>query len=66
VPNNSTTQSNYTQHLDKVVINLPNVKNYDEFLSAMKRDKNFERLVQSMTIDRVAGGSSLAKGKSIR
>ena len=66
VPNNSNVQSNYTQHLDKVVFNLPNVKNYDELLSAMQKDKSFEKLITSMTIDRIAGGSSLAKGKSIR
>ena len=66
VPNNSSVQSNYTQYLDKVVFNLPNVQNYEEFLSAMRRDKNFERLVQSMTIDQVAGKSALGKGKSIR
>ena len=65
-PNNSVVQSNYTQHLDKVVFNLPNVKNYDELLAAMQKDKNFERLILSMSIDRLAGKSSLAKGKSIR
>ena len=66
VPNNSTVQNSYTQYLDKVVFNLPNVHNYEEFLSAMKKDRNFERLVQSMTIDQIAGKSSLGKGKSIR
>ena len=66
VPNNSTIQSNYTQHLDKVVFNLPNVKNYDELLSAMQKDKNFERLIDSMTFDKMTGKSSLSKGKSIR
>lgn len=66
VPNNSTVQSNYTQYLDKVVFNLPNVQNYNEFLSALRDDKNFERLIQSMTINQIVGGSSLAKGKSIR
>ena len=66
VPNNSSSKNSYTQYLDKVVINLPNVKNYEQFLSAMKKDRNFERLIQSMTIDQIAGGSSLGKGKSIR
>lgn len=66
VPNNSTVQSNYTQVLDKVVFNLPNVKNYDELLSAMQKDKNFARLIESMTIGQIAGKSSLAKNKSIR
>ena len=65
-PNNSNSQNNYTQYLDKVVFNLPNVKNYEQFLTAMQKDKNFERLIQSMTIDQISGKSSLGKGKSIR
>jgi hypothetical protein len=66
VPNNSNVQNVYSQHLDKVVFNFPNVKNYEEMLAAMQRDKRFERLVLSMSVDRIAGKSSLAKGKSIR
>lgn len=66
VPNNSTVQSNYTQHIDNVVFRMDNVKNYEEMLSAMQKDKNFERLILSMSIDRLAGKSGLAKGKSIR
>lgn len=58
--------NSYTQNLDKVVFNFPNVKNYDELLSSMQRDKNFERLVLSMTIDQVAGRSALSKGKAVR
>lgn len=66
VPNNSTVRNNYTQHLDKVVFSLPNVKNYEQLLTQMQKDKSFEKLIMAMTIDRVAGGSSLAKNKSIR
>ena len=66
VPNNSNINNNYTQNLENVVFNLPNVQNYSELLSAMQKDKNFEKLILSMSIDRLAGGSSLAKGKSIR
>lgn len=66
VPNSSNSNNNYTQHIDNVVFRMDNVKNYDEMLSAMARDKNFERLVLSMSIDRLAGKSSLAKGKAIR
>ena len=46
--------------------NLPNVKNYNELLAEMQRDRNFERLISSMTIDRLAGKSALAKGKAVR
>lgn len=66
VPNNSNVQNSYIQNLDKVVFNMPNVHNYQEFLSEMQKDKNFERLVESMTIGKIAGKSSLAKGKAIR
>lgn len=59
-------QTNVEQNFDKIVFSLPNVKNYDQFLSQMQRDKNFERLIMSMTIDQIAGKSSLAKGKAIR
>ena len=63
---NGNSQASYTQSIDNVVFNLPNVKNYNELLSEMQKDRNFERLIMSMTIDRVAGKSSLAKGKAIR
>ena len=66
VPNNSNTQSNYTQHIDNVIFDMKNVKNYEELLSAMQKDKNFEQLILSMSINRIAGKSSLAKGKAIR
>ncbi len=66
VPNNSTVQNSYTQHIDNVVFRMDNVKNYEQLLSAMQKDKNFERLIVAMTIDKLSGGSSLAKGKAIR
>ena len=66
VPNNSTVQNSYSQHIDNVVFRMDNVKNYDEILSQMQRDPNFERLITSMSIDKLAGKSSLAKGKAIR
>ena len=53
VPNNSTVQNTYTQHLDNVVFSFPNVKNYDEMLAAMQKDPNFERLVESMSIGKL-------------
>ncbi len=65
-PNNSTIQNSVTQNFDQIVFSMPNVRNYDEMLTQMQRDPNFERLVASMSIDRLAGKSSLAKGKAIR
>lgn len=66
IPSNGSNNNTYVQNLDKVVFSLPNITNYSEFVSALQRDKSFEKLVKSMTIDRLAGGSSLAKTKSIR
>lgn len=66
IPNGSNVNNNYTQNLESVVFNLPNVQNYNELLSQMQKDKNFEKLILSMSVDRLAGKSSLAKNKSIR
>ena len=66
IPNGANVNNNYTQNLESIVFNLPNVQNYNELLSQMQKDKNFEKLILSMSIDRLAGKSSLAKGKAIR
>lgn len=66
VPNNSNVNNNYTQHFENVTFSMPNVHGYSELLAEMQKDKNFEKLILSMSIDRIAGKSSLAKGKSIR
>ena len=66
IPNGSNVNNTYSQHIDSVVFRMDGVKNYDEMLAQMQKDKNFERLVLSMSINQIAGGSKLAKGKSIR
>lgn len=66
VPNGSNVQNNITQNLDKVVFHLPNVKNYNELVAEMQRDPKFDKLIKAMTIDQIAGKSSLGKNKSIR
>ena len=66
VPNNSNVKSNYIQNFENVTFSMPNVHGYNELLTEMQRDKNFEKLILSMTIDRIAGKSSLGKGKSVR
>lgn len=58
--------TNITQNLENVVFSLPNVRNYDELLRQMQKDRNFERLINSMTLDKVAGKNSLSKSKAIR
>lgn len=66
VPNGSNVQSNYTQHFENVNFNMPNVHSYNELISEMQRDPKFEKLILAMTLDQLAGGSKLAKGKAIR
>lgn len=66
VPNSSNVQSNLVQHFENVTFSMPNVHGYNDLLKEMQRDPKFEKLILSMSIDRIAGGSKLAKGKSIR
>lgn len=46
-------------------INIPidHVENYEDFMNQLKKDDKFEKMIQSMTTDRLAGGSKLAKNK---
>jgi hypothetical protein len=66
VPNNSNVSNHTIQNFEQIVFSMPNVRNYEQLLAEMQKDKNFERLISAMTVDRIAGGSSLAKNKSIR
>lgn len=65
-PISGSSNNSYTQNIDKVVFNMPNVKNYDDIIRQMSKDKNAQRLLQSMTIDQIAGGSKLAKYKAVK
>ncbi len=42
-------------------VNLPNVMNYSDFKYAMQHDRNFEKMVQAMTVGAASGGSALKK-----
>lgn len=47
----------------KLDITLPNVKNYEEFKRDLTNDKQFEKVLQAMTIDRLNGANSFGKYK---
>lgn len=47
----------------KMNITLPNVTDYDSFVTQLKHDKRFEKLVQNLTIDRALNKNSLSKNK---
>ena len=49
--------------IDTLNFDLPNVTDYQSFVKAAQSDPNFEKMVQSMTVNKIAGGSSLAKYK---
>ena len=52
-------------NLENVNFNLPNVKNYEEFIYAMQHDTKFEQFIRSISTDRIFGGSSLKKYRTM-
>ena len=52
-----------TTTVGDVNITLPNVTNKQEFVSWLKNDGQIEKIIQSMTVGRIAGGNSFAKMK---
>ena len=48
---------------NQISIELPNVKNYDEFKKAMKNDSEMEKFWQEITIGQMMGNNSLKKNK---
>ena len=42
---------------------LPSVKNYDDFVNQMQKDKRFEKIIQGMTVDVMSGKSNYSKMK---
>lgn len=55
------TGSNIKNSIDMEIV-LPNVSNYNDFMNSARSDPKFEKLVQAMTVDRLAGRN--AKGKN--
>ncbi len=44
-------------------ISIDHVEDYNDFVEKLQKDRQFEKLVRSMTTDRLTGGSALAKNK---
>ena len=67
VPFSGYLSMNHVVNIDN--INLPNVTNAKEFskelLRIYQKDMDFERLVKSMTTDRLAGGGRLGKHRIV-
>ena len=51
------------RQVGEVSFNLPNVRNYEEFMRRMQRDDKFEKMICDMTIGRINGGSQFSKLK---
>lgn len=47
----------------QVTIPIDHVQDYEDFMNQMRKDGKFEKMVQSMTVDRLVGGSKLSKNK---
>lgn len=60
---NEDNSSSVVNQFDNLTFNLPNVQNSDDFIKEMATNKKFEKMVCAMTVDRLNGGSSLAKYK---
>ena len=61
---NINSNSNDTYQVENEInINLDNVTSYQDFVYAMQHDKNFEKMIQDMSINQLFGGSSLKKYK---
>lgn len=56
--NNTTIESNI-----QFTMTLPGITNYEEFKSKMVKDKDFEKRIQAMSVDLLAGKSALSKYK---
>lgn len=46
-----------------VTFAIDHVQDYNDFVRQLRDDKNFERMISSMTVDRLVGKSALAKKK---
>lgn len=55
--------TNITNNFGDVNIPIDHVQDYSDFMNQLKKDPKFEKMVQSMTTDRLVGKSSLAKHK---
>ena len=46
-----------------ITIPIERVEDYNDFVNQLRNDRQFEKLVQAMTVDRAVGKSALAKNK---
>ena len=60
IPANAISSGNNTVEAS-IMFNLPNVKNYQEFMTQAQSDPKFQKLVQEMTLGSINGNNSYKK-----
>lgn len=53
--------SGVSNSFGNININIDHVEDYDDFVTKLQSDRNFERMIQAMTVDRAVGGGALNK-----
>lgn len=46
-----------------ITIPIEHIEDYNDFVNQLKNDKKFERMIQDITVNRLSGGSQLAKNR---
>lgn len=64
-PNTTATRTTGNVNVGGISVTIPvdHVQDYNDFVRQLRDDKTFERMIQSITIDPLVGGSTLAKKK---
>lgn len=47
----------------QITIPIDHVQDYNDFMNQMRKDGKFEKFIKSVTVDRLTGGSKIAKNK---
>ncbi len=64
IPQTNVSKSTGTVNNDIVLnLSLPNVQNVDDFVTELRNNKRFEKVVQQMTLGSMMGNNSLSKFK---
>lgn len=65
IPKNMFSRTTTSPNIGNVTfdIDIDHVEDYNDFVNQMKKDKQLEKMIQSMTVDRIAGKSALAKNR---
>ena len=59
--NNYSPVGNTINQENAIAITLPNVTNYEQFKTALKKDTQFTNFVQEITVGQLAGRNTLRK-----